>query len=88
MYSTSGLGAFHLDFLSKGPSSTNLREKMPGRHVTAEELRRHNTRDSVWLVVDGNVYDLTEFAPMHPGGSASMPIHSFIPLPSGCGTLL
>lgn len=44
---------------------------MLGRRVTTEELQRHNTLDDVWLVVEGNVYDMTDFAPSHPGGSES-----------------
>lgn len=44
---------------------------MPGKRVTAEELQRHKTPDDVWLVVAGNVYDMTDFAPSHPGGSES-----------------
>jgi len=36
------------------------------------EIVRHNTRESVWVVVDGTVYDMTEFIKEesgHPGGS-------------------
>lgn len=33
-----------------------------------EEVARHNTRDDLWVVIDDNVYDLTKFARLHPGG--------------------
>ncbi|KAI1503566.1 FMN-dependent dehydrogenase-domain-containing protein [Biscogniauxia marginata] len=38
------------------------------RLVSAEEISRHNSPDDLWLVVDGVVYDLSSFAPEHPGG--------------------
>ncbi|AEO65499.1 uncharacterized protein THITE_2112562 [Thermothielavioides terrestris NRRL 8126] len=36
---------------------------------SAEEVAKHNTADSCWVVIHGNVYDVTEFLPEHPGGS-------------------
>ncbi|KAH7165257.1 FMN-dependent dehydrogenase-domain-containing protein [Dactylonectria macrodidyma] len=38
------------------------------RTVTAHEVARHNKTDDVWIVVDGEVFDMTEFVPEHPGG--------------------
>jgi cytochrome b involved in lipid metabolism len=32
------------------------------------EIARHNTETSLWTVIDGEVYDLTGWAAMHPGG--------------------
>ena len=34
------------------------------------ELTSHNTRQSCWIAVHGNVYDVTDFLDEHPGGSA------------------
>lgn len=39
---------------------------------TAEDVKKHNTRSSAWTVVDGTVYDLTEFINIHPGGSSAI----------------
>ena len=36
--------------------------------IPAHEVATHKTADDLWTVVDGEVYDLTEFAPEHPGG--------------------
>ncbi|KAK5116686.1 hypothetical protein LTR62_007360 [Meristemomyces frigidus] len=36
--------------------------------LTVEEIRKHNTPEDCWIVVDGNVWDITDFAPQHPGG--------------------
>ncbi|KAF2810754.1 uncharacterized protein BDZ99DRAFT_441322 [Mytilinidion resinicola] len=33
------------------------------------EVAKHNTAESCWVVLYGNVYDVTEFVPDHPGGS-------------------
>lgn len=38
--------------------------------VSVAEVARHNTLENLWLVVDGFVYDMSEFAPEHPGGTA------------------
>ncbi|KAK4575237.1 hypothetical protein LTR86_001089 [Recurvomyces mirabilis] len=36
--------------------------------VTVEEIKKHNSPDDCWIVVDGKVWDITDFAPEHPGG--------------------
>ncbi|KAF9823403.1 hypothetical protein SFRURICE_006616 [Spodoptera frugiperda] len=36
--------------------------------LTAEEVKRHNTRKSVWMVIRNEVYDVTSFVDEHPGG--------------------
>ncbi|KAF2003113.1 L-lactate dehydrogenase [Amniculicola lignicola CBS 123094] len=33
------------------------------------EVAKHNTAESCWVVLYGNVYDVTNFIPEHPGGS-------------------
>ncbi|KAI8625691.1 acyl-CoA dehydrogenase/oxidase [Xylariaceae sp. FL1651] len=37
---------------------------------TREEVAKHNTEDSVWLIVDSKVYDVSEFLDAHPGGES------------------
>ncbi|KAI9733515.1 MAG: hypothetical protein M1818_007263 [Claussenomyces sp. TS43310] len=39
------------------------------RSITTQEISKHKTAEDLWLVVEGVVYDLTEFAPEHPGGA-------------------
>lgn len=37
--------------------------------VSVEEIAKHNTVDDAWIVINGTVWDVTEFAPTHPGGA-------------------
>lgn len=36
---------------------------------TFEEVQQHKSKDSCWVILYGNVYDVTSFLPEHPGGS-------------------
>ncbi|KAK0670507.1 putative cytochrome b2, mitochondrial precursor [Cercophora samala] len=38
------------------------------RKISPSELSQYNTLSSLWLAINGTVYDLTAFAPSHPGG--------------------
>lgn len=39
--------------------------------VTAKDLQQHSSSDDCWLLVNGVVWDLSQFAPEHPGGADS-----------------
>jgi len=36
--------------------------------IPMSEVKKHNTEESAWVVLHGNIYDLTAFLPDHPGG--------------------
>ncbi|CAK7234398.1 hypothetical protein SBRCBS47491_008934 [Sporothrix bragantina] len=36
--------------------------------LSAKEISQHSDRQSCWVIVRGNVFDVTEFLPEHPGG--------------------
>lgn len=44
---------------------------------TQSDVASHNKPDSLWIVVDGDVYDLTKFQDDHPG--MQLAIQSTIP---------
>ncbi|KAK4188019.1 acyl-CoA dehydrogenase/oxidase [Podospora australis] len=44
--------------------------EVPSKTFTRDEVKKHNTEDSVWFVIDTVVYDVSEFLDAHPGGEA------------------
>ncbi|GAB7344913.1 hypothetical protein MBLNU457_3349t1 [Dothideomycetes sp. NU457] len=44
--------------------------------ISVEEISKHNTSEDCWIVVDGKVWDMTEFAPQHPGGPRIITKHA------------
>merc|ERR1712087_453880 len=47
------------------PSSFTFKRK-----YTASEVASHNSTTDLWIIVDGKVYDVTEYVGEHPGGDA------------------
>ncbi|KAH7064312.1 FMN-dependent dehydrogenase-domain-containing protein [Paraphoma chrysanthemicola] len=37
--------------------------------VSVEEIKKHSSEKDCWIVVDDVIWDITEFAPTHPGGN-------------------
>ncbi len=42
--------------------------EQPRTYNASEVVCRNNDRDGYWMIISGRVYDLTEFAHLHPGG--------------------
>ena len=51
--------------------------------LSAQQVAGHNSTHDCWIVVDGQVWDMTEFAPEHPGGAGSECCYR--PCPQLCG---
>lgn len=39
------------------------------KEFTLQEVSQHTTKDSCWVIIHGQVYDVTDFLSEHPGGS-------------------
>ncbi|EJU06457.1 hypothetical protein DACRYDRAFT_44583 [Dacryopinax primogenitus] len=44
--------------------------------ISYEELQKHTTRESCWVMVHGKIYDVTDFLDNHPGGVPVILSHS------------
>ncbi|KAJ2159713.1 hypothetical protein GGF46_002838 [Coemansia sp. RSA 552] len=44
----------------------------------AADIAKHNSRDDIWIVVHGKVYDVTSFLDEHPGGEEVILEHAGI----------
>lgn len=48
----------------------------PMKSYSMEEIAKHSSREDCWLLIEGKVYDVTAFVPMHKGKDAIL---------KGCG---
>jgi len=46
----------------------NRDDEKRGGNLTGQEIAKHNSRESCWVIIHGKAYDVTEFLPEHPGG--------------------
>ncbi|KAF5341469.1 hypothetical protein D9758_013942 [Tetrapyrgos nigripes] len=53
---------------SHASKSSTLR--IPLKTFTLEEVAKHNKELDLWVVINSNVYDLSRFALLHPGGKS------------------
>ncbi|ORY34117.1 L-mandelate dehydrogenase [Naematelia encephala] len=58
------------------PAAQSEAAKKPSSTIAAKELEKHNSRESLWVAIDGDVYDLTGFIDHHPGGSQVLIDHA------------
>ena len=71
----------HLDFFGSNMATTTA--PAAARQISRDELRKHASPDSMWIAIDGDVYDVTSCGcllsfglrhstPPHPGASSSV----------------
>lgn len=51
-------------------------EKVSLKAYTLEEVAKHKTKDDVWVVVNGEVLDVTKFKADHPGGEKAIMLYA------------
>lgn len=41
---------------------------IPDKKFTENDVSMHSTENDCWMIINNNVYELTSYIPMHPGG--------------------
>ena len=49
-------------------SGSGTKKPKSSRKFTLEEVKKNNSEQSAWIIVDGKVYDTTSYLDEHPGG--------------------
>lgn len=62
-------------FETTDASSVNTSPDIPLRFITQAEFAKHNKPHDMWLSIRGEVYNVTQFQHVHPGGAKRM--HTF-----------
>jgi cytochrome b involved in lipid metabolism len=65
--------------VTPSPSATPAPSATPSPSVTVkpaaytmDEVKKRNTASACWSVIDGNIYDLTKWIPIHRGGAQAI----------------
>jgi len=51
-------------------------QKDTGKEYTMEEVAEHNKKDNCWVVIQGQVLDVTDFLEDHPGGPKAIMLYA------------
>ena len=55
-------------FLKENPDPLGVQKNGGYKEYTLEEVAKHNALPSVWSIYKGDLYDITMFINVHPGG--------------------
>ena len=58
-------------WLSRMDQMSSIGRNIPICGVAPQEVKQHATLDNYWCVLDGVVYNLTDFLDYHPGGKTA-----------------
>lgn len=62
-----------------GSRQVLIEDEAAGTNVVSEaEISKHKSKTDTWVVVDGVVYDISQFIDTHPGGAEVTDIYQFI----------
>lgn len=62
----------YLKIINQNKDPLNVAAKGGLRPITMEEVELHNSKGSLWSVLNGKVYDLTMYLDYHPGGEKKL----------------
>jgi predicted heme/steroid binding protein len=51
-------------------------DKTTSGEYTMEEVAKHKSKDNIWVVISGQVLDVTKFLPDHPGGEKAILLYA------------
>tara|TARA_Y100000389_G_C17232754_1_gene399013 strand:+ start:169 stop:471 length:303 start_codon:yes stop_codon:yes gene_type:complete len=55
-----------------GILSKHIRVNSTSSKLTKEDIRKHNTIDDCWVIINNKIYDVTNFIGDHPGGARAL----------------
>jgi cytochrome b involved in lipid metabolism len=58
----------HSELVRHSSPTTTTTLTLQMKKLLGDEVSKHNSRESCWVVIHGRAYDVTEFLPEHPGG--------------------
>ncbi|GAA5873790.1 hypothetical protein JCM8547_005947 [Rhodosporidiobolus lusitaniae] len=57
------------DLALDSPHQLPVKQRRRQKTIPAAEVVKHKTKDSMWVVIDDKVWDITDFYEAHPGGT-------------------
>ncbi|KAI5477479.1 hypothetical protein MNV49_006325 [Pseudohyphozyma bogoriensis] len=60
----------------EGQQGEKKSEKKEMKEYTLEEVGKHTTKEDCWVVVNGQILDVTNFLPDHPGGPKAILLYA------------